>query len=268
MYLAVGITLVLSGCTSAGAKTSTPTSSAPAPPPTVTANTGSIAGTVTNTEMLPVQGADVGLQSAGATKTDTSGRFTFNDLQPGEYVVIAQRLGYESISKRTSVSVGQIASVNFTLVSMVVSTDAFSGMQILNGFYEYGFATPAVVLRPVNEGKDFFITNVTDGKNVKTLIDTMTWDSSAPLTSKYFDLLIIPDGNKLGEKNGKSPLTVRGDDAKLKKTSKIEHRTWCWPGSTSDPASLVAVVVQQKFTIYASTFWNKDAPENYTGLPA
>src|SRR5688572_6320059 len=57
-----------------------------ASPVEVTLDTGGIDGVVVDDESAPVPGAKVALVGfANITNTDNTGRFTFSNLQPGEY---------------------------------------------------------------------------------------------------------------------------------------------------------------------------------------
>ncbi|MBI2079071.1 MAG: carboxypeptidase regulatory-like domain-containing protein [Euryarchaeota archaeon] len=113
------LSLFLAGCTSGeGAATSTSPTPTLAPEPTVDAATGSIAGKVIDDEARPIAGATVAIGKDSQSTTDEGGKFTFNDLQPGSYVVNVARLGFEQVGRKVEVRAGEVAELTLTLKSI------------------------------------------------------------------------------------------------------------------------------------------------------
>src|SRR5688572_13782760 len=95
--IAILLLTALAGC-AAEEKVVAPTTTAPPAAPTV--ETGTISGVLVNEEDLPVPNVEIVLQeSKNATKSDATGKFTFNGLQPGSYTVLASALGFESLAR-------------------------------------------------------------------------------------------------------------------------------------------------------------------------
>lgn len=134
---AIGLALLaliatVSGCVSSddesqaadGATDGVPTD--PAPPPQTNATSGSIAGIVADAESLPLGGVSVSiLETLAATKTDKEGRFTFNGVQPGEYRLVFDRIGYEQAAKRVTVAAGQVAEVSVALQPLAITSEPY-----------------------------------------------------------------------------------------------------------------------------------------------
>src|SRR5687767_10855226 len=99
------LSIVFAGCSAAETQGQSETpGSTTAPAPVVDANTGSIAGTVTTDEMEPIPNAEVGVIGIDAVvTTDAQGAFTFNDVAPGTYNVLANALGFEQRGKKVDV---------------------------------------------------------------------------------------------------------------------------------------------------------------------
>lgn len=91
-------------------------------------STGGIEGFVTDTELVPVPGALIGiLHSETVTQdvtvlTDAAGRFSLSHVPPGSHVLQASALGYQSASKRIEVTVGQVTSVQLVVERLAVET--------------------------------------------------------------------------------------------------------------------------------------------------
>lgn len=109
-----------------------------------TQTTGALAGTVTDQSGAALPNATVTLQNVakGTTRTATSdaaGNFSFNVLQPGTYVVSVSASGFESLSQKAAVALGQVTTVNMKLnlgvqtQSVTVEAQAEPLLQTENG---------------------------------------------------------------------------------------------------------------------------------------
>ena len=269
--MALAVALPLAGCADGKADASQQSATTTAAPATVSADTGSIAGTIVDDEQSPVVNAIVGLidQPDREATTDGAGKFTFNDLAPGDYKVAAQKLGYDSISRQVTVTAGEVAEVVFVMNVLQIE-ETYHDTIIYDGFFSCGASSPVltVACRTTVDGQDktSFSTNVSEG--VMTFIDAMTWQSSAPGTAKILRnvVSVASPGSGSGNTNGVSPNIVRLDEPKTKDKTKVNHVVWIGWTSTSDPTQVVVVVYQQKFNIVTSVFYGEEAPEDYTGL--
>jgi hypothetical protein len=110
--LALTLALALSGCLSSGSSQGVDRDAFIQPPaedPQAGTDTGSIQGSVTDDEVMPIRHATITLSpTAAETRSDQDGRFTFNDLAPGRYTLRAQRAGYTNATLDVNVIAAQI----------------------------------------------------------------------------------------------------------------------------------------------------------------
>lgn len=88
-------------------------------------STGSIGGTITDAgDNLPIMGAIVKIEGTNkATETDANGEFTFLNIEPGTYNIVATYAGYQpSKQQGIKVSVDQRTKLEFTM-SNTATTD-------------------------------------------------------------------------------------------------------------------------------------------------
>jgi hypothetical protein len=110
--LAVG----LSGCIGDSQDLATGSDDQPGGPVAFDDSTGAIQGMVQTDELLPIEGAQVGTQDASLlASTGENGAFGLSNVEPGDYQIIAQALGYEASAQRVSVVAGSATDVNFVL---------------------------------------------------------------------------------------------------------------------------------------------------------
>ena len=77
---------------------------------------GTIDGIVTDTSLVPLAGATISLLGSSITaKTGENGRFRIVALPPGEYVVLARRIGYASGAVTLHVERGDTLRPSFSL---------------------------------------------------------------------------------------------------------------------------------------------------------
>ncbi|HXJ89042.1 MAG TPA: malectin domain-containing carbohydrate-binding protein [Candidatus Binatia bacterium] len=78
---------------------------------------GSVSGTVEDaTTSVPIAGATVSLGSLSAV-TNSSGSYSFTNVQPGTYTLTASDSGYQNASQSVTVTAGSILTDNFSLVA-------------------------------------------------------------------------------------------------------------------------------------------------------
>jgi iron complex outermembrane receptor protein len=79
----------------------------------------SITGRVTDPSGAPIAGANVTLRKGASvvltTVADPHGRFRFQSLQPGAYVVLAEAQGFQAITRAVTVQPGATATTDFRL---------------------------------------------------------------------------------------------------------------------------------------------------------
>ena len=92
-------------------------------------STGIISGTVVDDAGSPLPGANVvvtGPQLSEATVANDNGSYSIPSLPPGRFTVTASFVGFETLSKTVSVSVGKTTTTDFSL-----SSDVLWGDQII-----------------------------------------------------------------------------------------------------------------------------------------
>jgi hypothetical protein len=79
---------------------------------------GKINGTITDrVNGMAISNANVILSPSGASRlTGFDGFYEFENLEPGDYSVDVQHIGYKTDKKNITVRVGEITQVNFSLV--------------------------------------------------------------------------------------------------------------------------------------------------------
>jgi carboxypeptidase family protein/TonB-dependent receptor-like protein len=101
---------------------------------------GAIDGVVTDTMLVPLTSATVSiLGSTVRVVTGDNGRFRIAALQPGQYIVIAHRLGYEPLSARVNVTVTDTERVSFALerIATALDTVKVAGAQLPARFDDF-----------------------------------------------------------------------------------------------------------------------------------
>ncbi|MBI2078342.1 MAG: carboxypeptidase regulatory-like domain-containing protein [Euryarchaeota archaeon] len=272
----VGVMVVLAGCSGASSQEEAPTSSAPppAPPPAPTEEFGSISGTVVDEEAAPLVGVTVALvEQNQQTKSDEAGAFVFNELVPGKYKVVTEKLGYESSARSVEVTVGAVASLKLVLTALnltaepIVVTLPFQGMIQCSVNWLYPVNPCAGV---TGEEKNMFRFEVDKGLKLEESVFELTWSPGTAATGQELELDICEDHastanglvcyeadyNEYAE--GPPPVVIRLDDLPVKNHPKF---------ATGAGAAFLSAAFQQSFWIYASLCYGEACADDFTGLP-
>lgn len=86
-------------------------------------STGAIEGVILDGEAVPLAGAEIailGTDVQAATVSAADGRFVLSNLPPGQHVLAAQKLGYDSASRNVEVRAGESTTVSLALVAIAV----------------------------------------------------------------------------------------------------------------------------------------------------
>jgi hypothetical protein len=113
---------------------------AQAPPIRQMVGMGTIDGVVTDTMLVPLTSATISILGSNIRIiTGDNGRFRIGSLQPGAYIVIAHRLGYEPLSTRVEVTLVDTARVSFSLerITATLDTVKVAGAQLPARFAEF-----------------------------------------------------------------------------------------------------------------------------------
>lgn len=85
---------------------------------------GTVDGLVADTALIPLAGATVSIMGTNIrVVTGENGRFRMSDLAPGQYILVAQRLGFEPTSLRTTVVRADTLRMSIVLERVGTSLD-------------------------------------------------------------------------------------------------------------------------------------------------
>lgn len=117
MALKTGLVLIVlmaafSGCVGSDAAQTGSTAMSPAPPAEADQNSGGVEGVVTDDQISPIPGAQVGFTDVPdlLSVTDDAGRFSISRIPPGTHTLVAQKLGFEAAAKKVDVVAGEVVT--------------------------------------------------------------------------------------------------------------------------------------------------------------
>lgn len=262
LSLALGC-LVLSGCSGAAEPAKAPTS-APAAPATVTADTGGVEGLVVDDEAAPVSGAEVAQTQANlVTSTDAAGKFSFSDLAPGTYSLVAQRLGYESMARKVEVKAGEITEVTATLVPLAI-VEPYTETLIFNGYIRFGNAFLDIVTSlfglPGCEKCIHYWNATADVQSIVFEVDFKPTVPNPSGTTVLYTQIWDETGTKTTYVNEDwPPRNKRQLDKKWpEEGEKFRQYLFC---------DALYVCAEQRYTEYVSLFHNAMPGETFTAFP-
>lgn len=290
ILLTVGV--LLAGCTGASSS-DVPQDAGPeaigpsAEPARASETTGAIAGLVVDDSLQPIPGALVGLQDQPLTATtDAAGSFTFNALEPGRYVVLANALGYQAATKAANVVAGEIVNAQIVLTSLPTTVPFPETLQF-NGLIECGWGIdnagtgnclPIQFLLQQTGTPNPTNTQIiglflhSDPASIVQGVFEMAWDPSAATTAAELLLNVELEqtgaigGNVYGSASGSSPLRVVTTEEPWTELTgeptNDEVQTRTFPAARIPPT----IVVSQRFTVYATACHFAECGELFTTL--
>lgn len=275
--------IVLSGCIGASSAPASTTSSsvAPAPPPEPTAEFGSLMGLVTDDEKQPLVGVTVAiLENEARTLSDEAGAFVFNDLSPGKYRLVTEKLGYESAARVAEVRVGEVTQITFALRSLADIKEPFMVVLPFKGFIQCS-VNPNYAMFPcegiTGTSQYRFPFEIDTNYTVQEIVEELVWKPSTPGTAETMELdICLPNPDPVEEKlmcystgfnkysTGPSPLSLLVAKGDLPKN---DTKFIAAAGPDYRASSPNKILYQQPFNIYVSICYEQDCGENYTALP-
>jgi hypothetical protein len=271
----VSILVLMAGCSGGSHKASAKNSLAPAPPATVTSDTGSVEGLVVDAEQAPIAAVDVALvELTQSIKSDAAGRFVFNNLPPGAYKLVAQRLGYESFAKKVDVGVANVTRVTVVLHVLSIPVEPFVTVLPFKGFIQCG-ANP---LFPVNacgaatgQDKDRFVFPIDRNQSFKEVVIELVWKPATAATGQELEIELCDDvsanqeplcfnANYWKYHTSGSPNVMRREDLPVK--TKAEFLAGVAAGLTE-----TSVAFQQDFNLYVSVCYVAKCADDYSVIP-
>jgi len=141
LFGAVLIVAGVAGCIGTGSGASTGASGggqtvpSSAPQGEFTDETGAIHGVVTDPEYVALGGALLSLKEANATASSAAdGTFSFSLIAPGDYTLIAAKLGYEAFSAKVTVKAGETNSNVKVLLSPLPVVESYAPIFQFDGY--------------------------------------------------------------------------------------------------------------------------------------
>jgi hypothetical protein len=251
---------------------------------------GTIRGTVTDSELVPIAQAQVALDEVETLLADEFGAFEFQNVAPGPHRLYAAAIGYEAAAKGVTVVVGETASVAFLLSALAIDT-GFVTIEVNEGHicFQIGIAhptgaTPGIFvnfgnLACPNAGLIFIPFDV--GPGVNAIVSEMVWQPTSGVTSRELRLENWQGGarsgaftfqHRYGQAAGVSPVVVRYGLVEGEAFGGIADEVvsvdnaLIVPPDTSRPGG-PNVVFDQRATVYNSVFYGLPATEEYSALP-
>jgi hypothetical protein len=216
--------VLLAGCADKSAlKEVSATTTAPPPP-----ESGAIAGTVTDEELLPIEKARVQIVgSDGATPieefTDEKGAFSAEGLTPGRYQLFVTHVAHrDAVPKFADVLAGEIVEVHFQLDVLRIQTP-FVSILPYTFFYNLAWCFPEAVGQ-LNNGiycqglgwdtanitHQFLVDEPTNGI-LATLVHESRWTAATPVCQLGMQLDVYSPQQATLPANGDMSDPARGD---------------------------------------------------------
>jgi hypothetical protein len=258
--------MALAGCAGGADEAGAPAEAEPTP----TAETGSIRGTVTNSELLGIPGVAVAildLELEGVT--DSDGVFVFNDLEPGTYKVFAQKLGYESAAVSVPVVAGEVVDKAIELVE-IVTTEPYHEIVEEVGYISCGVGTSVVTVwvncaEVTGNHRTTIVFSVNSGLSAS--MSETVWESTTAASAPELLVNEAFDGELRCDRcQGASPLVLVTDDyGDVEDETELSHGYFTGFGGAGLP---VAFSFDQTFTVYLSSFYHQGVPDGWSAAPA
>jgi len=146
--VAAALVILLSGCASSG---STPSQQDTGQfkdlKVSVSATTGAIRGIVVDQAIKPIPKVTVSIVVAGVNRTattDDQGRFSFSDLPPGTYFLVARDLLYKTVQQSVEVKAGVEPPITKVLMEAVFSAKPYHEQTKYKGIITCGYQAPVI----------------------------------------------------------------------------------------------------------------------------
>lgn len=284
------------GCVDSGGSSGSGASEAPtaAPPADFDEETGALSGTVTDSELQPLSGAELLLEEAKVTAVSAQdGTFAFSSIQPGTHTLLAARLGYSSQGQKVTVVAGEeLTGVRVLLEPLAVAEARapvvqFKGLivcsighaGVLSEECGEGLGTPVGTFGKNERNKIDWKYNVEDTKDLKTSYLELDWQPASPAAQQLaFNVAhgfsctpgCAAKATYCGAFNnyGRPVQDCEVDEDTLSKFKPlpwdITARAWAAPvPATSTPN----IVLEQPFDMWRTDFFGEAKPENYSAVP-
>jgi hypothetical protein len=286
--------VLFAGCVSQPNAEPPPSTSDVAPPAAFDDSTGAVSGIVTNIELQPIAGAQIGLQgTAFQSRTSRDGSFSFSLVPPGEYTLLAGGVGYSSVARKVLIEAGaETARIQVALAAIAFS-EARAETFVFEGYIACTIGAFGFLSEECGEGLQTDIG--TFGRNPNNKID-WHWnitENQTDLKGTLIELVWIPgsaaasqltlyvankfsctpsceaDGPEYCDTDNHGPPVQRCyiDNLRIRDGDYPWHmtaRAWGAPVPANEPPN---VVVEQKFTMYRTDFYGVMGARDFTAVP-
>lgn len=278
----VALVASLAGC-SEGAKA--PDAGDLASPSTVL-----VTGVVVDDAIRPLADARIELDGSANTTTDANGAFTL-EAAPGAHVVRATKSGYADAVTQLTLSASEEPPVLKLVLLVDTSLSAYAELFAIDGFVECSMHTRTHSFAACGTGnvasfiacaqvnvcmgnvtQDRYITIIGFTKQPDFLTCEVSWTSTQALgtnlrimmgSANAEELRFYPNTPKVhNDTTGPSPVYVTMDKGMLVESG-IGIDSWFLAqtfAAPTDPAPLPGMVLQQRFTMYLTSFYGYEPP--------
>jgi carboxypeptidase family protein len=301
--------LFLSGCTGKNLPANVGGSNLPSQP-TAGAfddDTGAVEGTVLDEESSPIAGVDLLLMPGSvAGQTAANGGYSFSFLPPGQYALIAVKLGYKQGEMRVDVKAGETVTNPDLVLKQIPVARPHSQVLQYTGYLECRWAsfgsglcgstgiclstcitTNDVAKLLWTRDKNEFLFQLQDDSWQEIVFETR-WQASTVATSPKMSLLFSykerPGNHEFGSSsNVLSPIWwnytkgVVGENARTsaantpkEPNANLTLRAWLAVGAdllSVPDEDPAGVTYETKYDMFVTVFYDQKAPPKYTALP-
>lgn len=282
---ALVLVLLAAGCAGpAGPKAATN-----AAPAVTSAETGTVAGTAVDDQLVALADVDVGVPLANlTTKTGADGSFRLANVPAGAAEVVATKAGFATARQKVAVEAGAaVKDVQLVLAPIAPPKQARIEPFLGNGYISCALKVGAFTLTTVQvcevdpSNNPFFDFPVTKSQGLQALVLELAWTPTAPATATALRVELLKNPNcvqgacnpdvRYGYKSGPSPIKYQLGNATtpwaedLAADGPTTLTAYSWVSRDVDP--LAVVVVQQPVRFYVSAFYNSVPAAAYTLVP-
>jgi hypothetical protein len=258
---------------------------APGDEPAATAGVGTVKGSVTDDNLLPLEGVRITLQSPSReTTTDASGKFDLGTMAAGTRRVTANLSGFDDVSRAFEV----VADKEITIKLVMVQRP--SGESFVKVDEHAGTVTYAVVSRTLvglggsssgGTSHTFFMPDLPSA--LTNAHSEVVWEATTAADAGLsYSLYVTGASTKnLCRASGKAPVQTCTSNDNI--TKALQSGWICSPGNGTDACRLswsvatafftntgvvdVGLSLNQNFKVYVSMFYGQEMPDGYKVRP-
>ncbi len=264
---------------------------------------GQLLGVVVDDAIIPIPDATASLPSLGLTaSTDASGRFQFDELEPGTYAITVTAPLYDTVQVTGIVPAQGGAETLRVQLTRVIQATPFIETAVFDGFLACSSNVGGVIAEECGEGAGVpgvgriggqannkpFVTFYAEGPLPQTIQGEIVWDATltvgngvqtggftAIMATHFVCDPICGYEHSLDDKVGHSPLVMRTDDGDqgggyftapdvALANAGITPETPITVFVWTSDDDLAAVTVEQPFTVYRTVSYVLPLPQEWS----